>query len=61
MRRRLTVIALAVAFGFGIAGTAAAAPIECSPSQTAVHTSDAGWYCENPAGHPNESAKPKHR
>jgi hypothetical protein len=61
MRRRLTVIALAVAFGFGLVGSASATPIECSPAQTAVHTADAGWYCENPAGHPNASEKPKHR
>jgi hypothetical protein len=49
---------VSLSLGFGAAATAA--PIACSQSQTAVHTSADGWYCENPAGHGNESAKPKH-
>jgi hypothetical protein len=49
MRRRLTVIVLAVAFGFGLVGSASAAPVTCPPPQIAVHDGD-GWHCENGGG-----------
>jgi hypothetical protein len=60
MRRLLIAGLLAVSLSLGFGAAATAAPIACSQSQTAVHTSADGWYCENPAGHGNESAKPKH-
>lgn len=50
MRRTLTVLTLAVAFGFGLAGgPASAAPITCPPPQVAAHDGD-GWHCQNNGG-----------
>lgn len=62
---RKIIIAVAFGFsltvaGFGAAQHTTAAPIACPPAQDAVHTSDGGWFCQNPAGNPDASERPKH-
>jgi hypothetical protein len=58
MRRRLTVIALAVAFGFGLFGSASAAPITCPPPQTAEKVGNA-WACVNGGGNTSGATETK--
>lgn len=63
MKRLILAAVLAAAFAFlgrGWGPDASASPIACPGAQTAVHTSDGGWFCENPAGHENASERPKH-
>jgi hypothetical protein len=58
--RRLIAFALGGVLALGVVGPASADAIDCPPGQTSVHTSDAGWFCQNNGGNPDNSEKPKH-
>lgn len=49
MRRKLTVLALSIAFGVGIVGSASAAPIDCPGGLAATKTAD-WWTCQTNSG-----------